>query len=142
MPSSDDLVRRDRAHLWHPYTQERTAPDPVPVPEVHIGSEETRVARSILDGLGITGGRKLVILHPGSGGSARDWNWSNFGELARRLAEDGEIAVLITGGSGEEDLVGKVRSLCGAGVSTLVNAGSILEYAALTKFASLFIANG
>src|SRR5437868_15232198 len=27
----DDLVRRDAAHLWHPYTQMLTRPAPIPI---------------------------------------------------------------------------------------------------------------
>lgn len=46
-----NLVERDRKHLWHPYTQEKTAPLPVPV----IGAKgvwlETEDGRKILDGI-------------------------------------------------------------------------------------------
>ena len=28
---TDSLVERDRRHLWHPYTQMKTAPAPLPI---------------------------------------------------------------------------------------------------------------
>jgi adenosylmethionine-8-amino-7-oxononanoate aminotransferase len=45
------LVERDRKHLWHPYTQMRTAPDPLPITRaegVYLYSED---GRKILDGI-------------------------------------------------------------------------------------------
>jgi adenosylmethionine-8-amino-7-oxononanoate aminotransferase len=29
--TADDLIRRDRRHIWHPFTQAETAPPPVPI---------------------------------------------------------------------------------------------------------------
>jgi ADP-heptose:LPS heptosyltransferase len=51
----------------------------------------------------VLGAEKLVILHPGSGGSARDWPLRNFARLADRLGEKG-LAVAVTLGPGEEKL--------------------------------------
>ncbi len=46
-----NLVERDRKHLWHPYTQEKTAPLPIPI----VGAKgvwlETEDGRRILDGI-------------------------------------------------------------------------------------------
>ncbi|MDH3494605.1 MAG: aminotransferase class III-fold pyridoxal phosphate-dependent enzyme, partial [Acidobacteriota bacterium] len=45
------LVERDRKHLWHPYTQEKTAPLPIPI----VGAKgvwlETEDGRKLLDGV-------------------------------------------------------------------------------------------
>lgn len=46
-----DLIGRDRAHLWHPYTQARTAPVPLPVVRgegVYLYTED---GRRVLDGI-------------------------------------------------------------------------------------------
>lgn len=110
-------------------------------PEISILPRHTEAARRVLDGLGIPRSGKLVILHPGSGGSARDWHWRNFAALAGKLHSLGGIDVLVTGGKGEEKLVESVRSASGAPLHCLVNAVGILEYAAITAEASLFIAN-
>ncbi len=45
------LVERDRAHLWHPFTQAKTAPDPLPIVRasgVHLFTED---GRRLLDGI-------------------------------------------------------------------------------------------
>ena len=45
------LIERDRAHLWHPYTQMKTAPDPLPIVRgqgVYLYTED---GRRILDGI-------------------------------------------------------------------------------------------
>ena len=46
-----DLIARDRAHLWHPYTQAQTAPSPLPIVRgegVYLYTED---GRRILDGI-------------------------------------------------------------------------------------------
>lgn len=116
-------------------------PPPGVRPEMSVGPRHTATARRVLEGLGISPSEKLVILHPGSGGSARDWHWRNFSALADRLESAGGVAVLVTGGRGEEKLVDAVRLACRGRVHTLVDAIDILEYAALTREASLFVAN-
>jgi adenosylmethionine-8-amino-7-oxononanoate aminotransferase len=51
-PSPDpDLITRDRAHLWHPYTQMRTAPPPLPVVRAEGVYLYTEDGRRILDGI-------------------------------------------------------------------------------------------
>src|SRR5579862_6045885 len=48
--SGTSLVDRDRAHLWHPYTQMRTAPPPLPIVKgegVYLITED---GRRLLDG--------------------------------------------------------------------------------------------
>ena len=46
-----NLIERDRKYLWHPYTQEKTAPAPIPI----VGGKgvwlETEDGRKILDGV-------------------------------------------------------------------------------------------
>src|SRR5206468_6974083 len=48
---SRSLIDRDRAHLWHPYTQMQTAPAPLPIVRgegVYLFTED---GRRILDGI-------------------------------------------------------------------------------------------
>ena len=47
----ESLVARDRAHLWHPYTQEQTAPLPVPIARAQGVYLYTEDDRRILDGI-------------------------------------------------------------------------------------------
>ncbi|HVC20493.1 MAG TPA: adenosylmethionine--8-amino-7-oxononanoate transaminase [Vicinamibacterales bacterium] len=51
MNHARDLVARDRASVWHPYTQMQTAPDPLPIARgegVYLYTED---GRRILDGI-------------------------------------------------------------------------------------------
>jgi adenosylmethionine-8-amino-7-oxononanoate aminotransferase len=51
IPDPGRLVSRDRAHVWHPYTQMRTAPPPLPIVRgegVYLYTED---GRKILDGI-------------------------------------------------------------------------------------------
>ncbi len=50
-PRSRSLISRDRAHVWHPYTQMQTAPPPLPIVRgegVYLYTED---GRRILDGI-------------------------------------------------------------------------------------------
>ena len=46
-----NLVESDRKHLWHPYTQEKTAPLPIPIVRGKGVWLETEDGRKILDGI-------------------------------------------------------------------------------------------
>jgi adenosylmethionine-8-amino-7-oxononanoate aminotransferase len=51
MTGGKSLIERDRAHLWHPYTQMKTAPAPLPIVRgegVYLYTED---GRRILDGI-------------------------------------------------------------------------------------------
>lgn len=46
-----NLIERDRRHLWHPYTQEKIAPLPIPIVAAKGVWLETEDGRKILDGI-------------------------------------------------------------------------------------------
>ena len=46
-----NLIERDRKVLWHPYTQEKTAPLPIPIVRANGVWLETEDGRQILDGI-------------------------------------------------------------------------------------------
>jgi len=110
-------------------------------PRLDIDSRQEEKARAALAAAGVPPGAKFVILHPGSGGSARDWSPERFGELATMLAGTDGFTVVVTGGPGEDAIVRRVLSGCPPAVRPMVGALDILGYAALAKMASLFVAN-
>ena len=111
------------------------------VPTLRVAPESLKKAGEVLAGLGIERGRRFVLIHPGSGGSARDWSADNFGLLARRLAELQDVRVVIAGSEAEERLVRRVWELSAKRALVLAERLNLREYAALAKLASLFIAN-
>jgi heptosyltransferase-2 len=90
--------------------------------------------------LGIAATEKLVILHPGSGGSARDWSAQNFGNLARALKKDG-CSVVVTGSSSEELLVEEVVKISSGTAAASAGRLSLKELAAFIGSARLFVSN-
>jgi heptosyltransferase-3 len=65
-----------------------------------------RVVESLLSGYGITG--RYVVIHPGSGGSAREWPLEHFGALACALADRHALPVVVTGTRDEASRVAEV----------------------------------
>ncbi|MBU3700126.1 MAG: glycosyltransferase family 9 protein [Candidatus Kapabacteria bacterium] len=62
-----------------------------PMPEVKLVSPTASTKRSR------TAERPRIIIHPGSGGSARDWPADQFGALAQRLRQTLNAEILVTG---------------------------------------------
>lgn len=113
----------------------------VPIPRLAVSQDALQRVQTRLIEFGITGHKPLVILHPGSGGSARNWSWKNFGILGRKLKTLAEVQVIVMGGSGEERLVRSVVDMVGSNTPAMVNQVSLREYAALASMASVLIAN-
>jgi ADP-heptose:LPS heptosyltransferase len=110
-------------------------------PTFSVPEESAQRIENLLHRRGITPQNRLILLHPGSGGSARDWSPENFGLLGKRLTAMDGVAVMFTGGAGEEDILHRARSLSGPGTSILDETVSLTEFAALAHRASLFVAN-
>lgn len=112
------------------------------VPDVQLAlqPEDTRRAMEIRKTLNIMPEEEMFVLHPGSGGSARDWSPQSFGMLARLLSEDGR-KVVISGGPGEEVLVRKVVEYSGGSATPLLERLNLRELAAFLKTATLFVGN-
>jgi heptosyltransferase-1 len=78
----------------------------------------------------------FALLNPGAGWGAKQWPAERYGEVARRLAEDG-VKSLINFGPGEEALMRAVES-ASKGAATGVFS-SLTELIDLTRRARLFI---
>jgi len=85
--------------------------------------------------------RPLVVLQPGSGGSARDWPLHRFGELATQLVQQLNAHVIVTGIKSEKALVDKVQKTAEVEIQRVDGLLSIKELAALLQRADLVIAN-
>lgn len=112
------------------------------VPSISLGiSEDARdAAAQGARRVGTQMSSKLVVLHPGSGGSARDWSARNFGDLARALTKDG-FSVTVTGSSSERSLVDEVVRMSGGTATALAGIFSLKELAAFISSARLFVSN-
>jgi ADP-heptose:LPS heptosyltransferase len=95
----------------------------------------------LCNSLGIGLDQRLVVLHPGSGGSAREWPAGYFGILAAKLAEEASVRVIVTGGKGEERKVAEILVATKGKAIPLVGTLTVKELAALFRRANLFVGN-
>lgn len=109
-------------------------------PSLHIFPKEEQEAAQTRKEVGLRENDVVVILHPGSGGSARDWSPRRFGETASRILEEG-LKVVVTGGPGEEGIVSEVVRSASKGVIPLVNRLSLRALAAFIRSAHVFVSN-
>jgi len=86
-------------------------------------------------------GRQLVVVHPGSGGSARDWPPDRFGQLAAKLAALPGVRVCVTGGPAEAALANQVATAAGTGTLVFPGTLTLQELAALLDFSTLMVGN-
>ena len=112
------------------------------VPSITLSLSQAAVSAATQEAfrLGVGAGERLVILHPGSGGSARDWSAQNFGNLARTLKSDG-CAVVVTGSASDRPLVDEVVMRSNGCAAVSAGRLSLKELAALIRSARLFVSN-
>lgn len=92
-----------------------------------------------LNEYGITSGNKLVIIHPGSGGSAVDIPIEKLVELKNLLAKTENVKVVVTGNSGEWDLCEKLINH--ENIFNFAGKLNLNELCALISLCDLFISN-
>jgi len=85
-------------------------------------------------------GAHPIILHPGSGGSARDWPPENFARLADLLQQTG-AQVLLTGAANETNLINGILQQTTTKPISLCGRLSITELAVLCHRAAVFVSN-
>lgn len=108
---------------------------------IAIPDEARARVRGLLRDGGMSAGERLVVIHPGSGGSAREWPLASFSALAAELSGRPGLRVVVTGTSGEsaraailvDGTGGRARNLCGM--------LTVKELAALLREAALVVAN-
>ncbi len=111
-----------------------------PEAKIIISQQEKKTASDARQSLGISDTDRLVLLHPGSGSSARDWKPERFAQLAVELTKHG-YQVVITGGKMEEALVHRVAHEAENGVKLFISTLNLKEFAAFIQTAKLFVAN-
>ncbi len=112
----------------------------VPGISLQIPEDARAVALAEMKKLGISESERFVVLHPGSGGSARDWSPDRFGDLAKRLEEDG-IKVVVSGDQKERSLVESVVRRSQGTARASIGRFNLKELAAFLAFSSAFVSN-
>jgi ADP-heptose:LPS heptosyltransferase len=86
-------------------------------------------------------GVKPVILHPGSGGSSRDWPPEYFAQLADRIQHALGAQVILTGAPAEENLIAAIQRQTKSQPLSLCGRLTIIELALLCQRAAVFVSN-
>ncbi|MBC8075657.1 MAG: glycosyltransferase family 9 protein [Chloroflexales bacterium] len=83
--------------------------------------------------------RRLVVIHPGTGGQSKLWLSERWAALGDKLIDISGCHVVVTGGPGEADLVAAVAGAMRDGATTLVGATTVGQLAALLARATLVL---
>lgn len=139
-------------HLWHSrkksnrheseynldYLQFFPEGPTVSVPRVLINDRERKEAGRIISK--VCGGKELVVIHPGSGGSAHDWPLESFAELYKDL-EERDINVILTGSREEQKMIESISNKIGRKITSIAGETGLRTLAAVLEKTELVIAN-
>lgn len=115
-------------------------PDPIEF-KIQIPEPAIQTAREFIKTLNLAPGQKWAIIHPGSGGSAKDWPLEKFAQLNDRLHSELGVMTVVTGGPDETDLVMKLAKMTVHKPNLWIGRQGLKELAALIREANLFISN-
>lgn len=94
-----------------------------------------------LNEIGINAEDKIVIVHPGTGGSTRCWSINNFALLCKKLSQVQSVKVILTGTKKEKKLIDKLQSQVSNTSLPFLSDLTLMEYLALAKLARVFVGN-
>lgn len=82
-----------------------------------------------------------AVLHPGSGGSARDWPLEHFASLATYLNRERKLQVVLIGNAHEKKTVAFIQEKAQTKLVDLAGRLSLIELAFVLRGAALFVGN-
>ncbi|MBL7997263.1 MAG: glycosyltransferase family 9 protein [Candidatus Kapabacteria bacterium] len=94
----------------------------------------------ILSDYGIARGERFIVIHPGSGGSAKDWQPENMGIAASTVARRHGVRVVLTGIESERDLCLRAAEHCDGAVN-LCGRLTLRQMIVLLERSALLVAN-
>jgi lipopolysaccharide heptosyltransferase II len=106
-----------------------------------VSDDERQEARRRLQALGLPEGRPLIVLHPGANWPHKRWPIERFGELGRRLAQEQQARVLITGAPEDVPLAQQLAPALKGAAAVLAGRTSFRQLGACLEHADLLISN-
>jgi len=74
-------------------------------PYIHVSKDETEQTNRLLSSMGIGANEKILIVHPGSGGSSRNWSPERYGAICDAIKLNTKNNVIVTWGRGEKEVI-------------------------------------
>jgi heptosyltransferase-3 len=111
-----------------------------PVMQFEVNERDEHDAQDLLKEIGLGPEDRYVVIHPGSGGSAMDWPLQNYAEVARMIARNLGLPVVISWGPNERHLADHIRQYGGSRVFVLPRVNPLTVFAAFVRSASLLLA--
>ncbi|MBN1255241.1 MAG: glycosyltransferase family 9 protein [Deltaproteobacteria bacterium] len=109
-------------------------------PEVFLSQKELQWASETLDSKGININKLTITIHPGAYYPSQRWSAERFGEVARRVLEQGETNVILLGSRDEKALLRDVTKIAGDGVQVFSGL-KLRELMALLSKCDLLVCN-
>lgn len=107
--------------------------------DISAGEPEKEKVKEVLEQEGVSLGKPLIIVHPGSGGSAVDLPLIKFRELIERISASLDANIILTGSESEKEIC--MQLLVHEKVHNLAGKFNLGEMKALIGFCDIFIAN-
>jgi ADP-heptose:LPS heptosyltransferase len=107
-------------------------------PRLHLSSGQREIGRNFRL-KEAPEAKTVVFVHPGSGGSALDWEPSRFAGVANALASRPGWRVFITGSAADSAVVASVAGLLDRGIDLLLDRFSLREFLGVLAAGDLFI---
>ena len=112
-----------------------------PQAKIFLSSEDRAWAKERLAKAGVKEGERLVGIHPGSGGTARDWKPEKFGELGERIQKELDARAVVTGVEAEKDLADIVASKMSRSPVMIIGETNLKQLTAVLEREAAFISN-
>lgn len=106
---------------------------------LHSSKESRQIIESELKSRKVDLSKKIIILHPGSGGSSIDLPWESMKLLIVKMAHELDVEILITGSSNEAELCNSL--IVNEKTKNLAGLFELKEMIALIGKAEILIAN-
>jgi ADP-heptose:LPS heptosyltransferase len=88
--------------------------------------------------LGIEPDCAFVVIHPGCGGSARNWTPEHYHDLCRRLHDSG-VEIVVSGSESEMELARQIKGGIGDGIHSIAGRTDLSVMAAVLRESRVFV---
>lgn len=109
-----------------------------PVPRVYLNEADRAFASRFFAAIGR---EPIIAVHPGSGSQSKNWPAANFAAVARWLADELALQLLLVQGEADDEPVARVTELIAPRPFHYARGLTLIELAAILERCALFLGN-